>query len=354
TTERGTSTAAENANASGIVSIVVAANVPLTPPIVSSASTVVSGAPAAVTLSATVSPGAIVPASDVNGPPSIEYSPAATAMGASESMPVIDTASDSAGAPSGTRSIAVNVNGSGIVSIVVTVNVPATPPIVTVASRAVAGVPAAVTLTATLSFGRIAPALEVNGAPATEYSPPETAIDVDESKPVIATASDSTVAPSAARSTEGNVKSLGVLSALLTSNVPDTPPIVTVALAVVSSAAGAATRTLKACPGEIVPGRVVKVAPEMEYSPPDIEIEAGESKPVTVIEGDSTTAPSWAPVIGANEKAFGVLSGGGGCDCAPPPPPPPPHAASVAAIKTSPRMRERRSFALIISCCYSD
>src|SRR5690606_15295489 len=78
TTERGTSTAAENANASGIVSIVVAANVPLTPPIVSSASTVVSGAPAAVTLSATVSPGAIVPASDVNGPPSIEYSPAAT------------------------------------------------------------------------------------------------------------------------------------------------------------------------------------------------------------------------------------------------------------------------------------
>src|SRR3569833_583628 len=110
---------AAKTNASGVVSgaAVVTTNEADTPPTVSTAVADVENCCGAVTRTRIDWPLEIVPAAEVNGPPSIEYSPPVTVPVTLELLPVIRICSDMAALAGVLPSRAGMVNGAGVVSV---------------------------------------------------------------------------------------------------------------------------------------------------------------------------------------------------------------------------------------------
>lgn len=102
--------------------------------------------------------------------------------------------------------------GAVVSASVVTIKVPATPPMVRVAFTSVCNVPDEVTFTRTVSPFLTVPAALVYAPPLTAYWPPSILIGVGALMPLTVKGSDITSAPGTASSTTFKVKALGVVS----------------------------------------------------------------------------------------------------------------------------------------------
>ena len=99
------------------------------------------------------------------------------------------------------------------------------------------------------------------------------------------------------------------MAMVVTSKVPFTPPIVSVACVSIRYVDAAVSLTHTVWPLATIPGTDVKLMLSSEYSPPAIEMGAGVSMPVTVIALDVTGVFGNAFVTGVKLNGSGTVSG---------------------------------------------
>ena len=150
------------------------------------------------------------------------------------------------------------LNGSAQMSRgwVVTLNVPETPPMISVAVTIVEKLPDEVSLIWTVCPLVIVPAADVKAPPLIEYVPPLTEMAVAVLMPEMVTVFEVTGVLSATPVCAVKLNAAGVVSAgiVVLVKVPVTPPTVSVVVVAVSTVAADVCRTLTVCPVVRVPG----------------------------------------------------------------------------------------------------
>jgi len=239
-----------------------------------------------------------------------------TEMPVAVSKPVSFTAADVTVAPSGCMVAAAMLKAFGVVSSVVTVQVAATPPAVTVAVVTAPWVLGVVSRTVNELLAEISPEVTQELPPSRLIcgvpNVPVTEMPVAASKPVSVTGEEVTVAFSGCSGAAGMLKAAGVVLSVVTTQFADTPPAVTVAVLVAPSADAEVMRTRNGAFGSIVPEvtQVLVLSSEIcALGSPLTAMDVPVLKPVSVTADETAIVLTGSGPVAGMLKADGVVVG---------------------------------------------